>query len=221
MVGRDGVHRRHDHHREPSGKDEAVNPSKAEQEPYKRNPEPIRVWGLSWTELQGTARGVGTARATIAGDAAEALNNWLLCERCKQPVPLIWGDLTGTDLAHALQEATKARLRQKCREGHRPVLVGAGTPPAASTEPPAPATARAAALVSLAAENGHEVTTASELGAGTGTAVFQEPLGQRREEHPVPAPADQSGKKGRTCKHRNMRMRKGVCPDCNEWVVKP
>lgn len=23
------------------------------------------------------------------------------------------------------------------------------------------------------------------------------------------------------CKHRNMRMSKGICPDCQTWVVKP
>lgn len=32
---------------------------------------------------------------------------------------------------------------------------------------------------------------------------------------------EQPEQAGKNCKHRNMTMTKGVCPDCSEWAVKP
>ena len=212
-----------------------------------REPMSARIWLSSQGRLKAKARAKNIGHTTLAGDVVEAAMGYITCSRCHDTVPVVLGDMSGSTFLDAAAAAVKEVAAQKCWEGagrerrpaHKPVLVGAkagSRPPVVTgerdeaprrergaqerTEPPASAPARAARLVSLAAENGHDITTASEL-PSTATAVFQEPLGQRREEHPVPVAADQSGKKGRTCKHRNMRMRKGVCPDCSEWVVKP
>lgn len=37
---------------------------------------------------------------------------------------------------------------------------------------------------------------------------------------PPVAALEDPPQQARNCKHRNMRMSKGVCPDCQEWVTK-
>lgn len=55
--------------------------------------------------------------------------------------------------------------------------------------------------------------------AAAGTVTFLEPGGVPVASEPVPeVPAAKRGPKN--CKHPNMRLSKGVCPDCSEWVSK-
>jgi hypothetical protein len=37
---------------------------------------------------------------------------------------------------------------------------------------------------------------------------------------PAAAEGEQPEPASKNCRHPNMRMSKGVCPDCNEWVTK-
>lgn len=55
--------------------------------------------------------------------------------------------------------------------------------------------------------------------AAAGTVTFLEPGGVPVASEPVPkVPAARRGPKN--CRHPNMRLSKGVCPDCSEWVSK-
>ena len=54
-----------------------------------------------------------------------------------------------------------------------------------------------------------------------GTAIFQAPGAQRVIKGIAPDETPEPARKKRTCKHPNMKMVKGVCPDCHEWVTKP
>jgi hypothetical protein len=172
-----------------------------------REPMSARIWLSSQGRLKAKARAKNIGHTTLAGDVVEAAMGYITCSRCHDTVPVVLGDMSGSTFLDAAAAAVKEVAAQKCWEGagrerrpaHKPVLVGAGTAPAARTEPPEPAPARAARLVSLAAENGHAVTTASEMGAGTATAVFK-------------------AGPGVDCLHENFRGVKGVCPDCKQWV---
>jgi hypothetical protein len=173
-------------------------------DPGSRTPKSARIWDGTWKDLARLGREEGFAPSTLVGDAADLLAGYHRCARCGgTPVPVTFGDLSGRPLREWVAEAEKAVRYQKCKD-HRPVLVGAGTPPAARTEPPAPAPARAARLVSLAAENGHEITTASEMAPPDPTLAFQASGTAKVVTPPVPAPAGQSGKRGRVkpkCSH--------------------
>jgi hypothetical protein len=37
---------------------------------------------------------------------------------------------------------------------------------------------------------------------------------------PVAVEDEQPPAAGKNCKHKNMKLGKGVCPDCNEWVTR-
>jgi hypothetical protein len=141
----------------------------------RRHTKSARIWDGTWEDLTRLGREENFAPSTLAGDTADLLAGYHRCARCGgTPVPVTFGDLSGRPLREWVAEAEKAVRYQKCRD-HQHVLVGAGTPPAATTEPPAPPSARAAELVSLAAGNGHDVTTASELPPPDPTLAFQAP----------------------------------------------
>jgi hypothetical protein len=61
--------------------------------------------------------------------------------------------------------------------------------------------------------------------SGITTRITTGPSRNNREAAPpvarfVAAEDEQPQPAGRNCKHRNMKLGKGVCPDCNEWVTR-
>jgi len=184
----------------------------------KRNTRSLRVFDSSWKDLESAAAEDHSPPSTLAGDAIEALVGYTRCNRCKEPVPYEWGDLTGTDLLHVLPLAVREAVRQRC-SAHRPVLVSRAL---LSDTHPVAAKSTAPDPVRQLREDIPGLTTASELPpARPGSIRFQpsDPDLARTVPAPVaaPEPADHTRKQRRACKHPKVRG-KGVCPDCHEWV---
>jgi hypothetical protein len=100
----------------------------------RRSNHSVRAWDSSWADLAAAAAEVQAAPSTILGDAADALAGYIRCSRCGEPVPLAWGDLTGSSLITALADAVTQVSRQKCR-AHLAVTAGCQRPPQARTGP--------------------------------------------------------------------------------------
>jgi hypothetical protein len=96
----------------------------------RRSNHSVRAWDSSWADLAAAAAEVQAAPSTILGDAADALAGYIRCSRCGEPVPLAWGDLTGSSLITALADAVTQVSRQKCR-AHLAVTAGCQRPPQA------------------------------------------------------------------------------------------
>ena len=88
-------------------------------------------------------------------------------------------------------------------------------------------------LIRRGLEHGSDADTLTRMLDGIVRTALREELGQSRPaviaasspsprqdstpEH-TPQLEHEPSRKPRNCKHTNMRMRKGVCPDCQEWV---
>lgn len=92
----------------------------------------VRMHDATWDLMQSRR---GMTASTLINDMTEAGLGFARCYRCFEPVPVEFGDLTGKPLAEWVAEAGKAVTAQH-RDGHHPVTIGNGTPPATRRQSP-------------------------------------------------------------------------------------
>ena len=156
-----------------------------------RKPRTFRVTVAQWAELAKAAGGEPSS--------------------CVNAAILAWAM---PDYAGALRNA--AEIAAAAPRTRKPAA-RTGKPATARTEPPAPAPVPRDGRAPVVAELQDRIRQMETVPAA---AIFQEPGAQRVIKGIAPDETPEPARKKRACKHPNMRMAKGVCPDCHEWVTR-
>ena len=198
----------------PRGECKAHRMPRVECDPAWRHTYSMRQRGDLMTRVERAAREEGIDVNTFLTYAIEDRLGW----RPSDAAPRRGKDAPAREVRSSRTgESTAAReiLEDAGREGKL-----SGRLPVSRTAPPKREREDALQAARERAEGkGAVITTASQLPVPTGTAVFQAPGSERREEHPVPVAADKRSKKGRKgvpCEHR---MQPGsFCTRCGRTV---
>jgi hypothetical protein len=91
-------------------------------EPQVRNVRSMRLRNDTWDQAEGAFAGLHRSRAEIIESLLEAALGFIRCYRCREPVPVRFGNLRGTPLAEAVIKTELVIARR--HPVHGPVWVG-------------------------------------------------------------------------------------------------
>jgi hypothetical protein len=100
-------------------------------EPQVRNVRSMRLRNDTWDQAEGVATELHRSRAEMIESLTEAALGFIRCYRCREPVPVRFGNLKGTPLAEAVIKTELVIARR--HPVHGPVWVG--DPPRTHGEP--------------------------------------------------------------------------------------